>query len=314
MTKLIVTGATGVIGHAVLESCLLRRQEVYVIVNPKSLRKKNLPHDPLIHILEFDLSELKFAADVIPHTCDVFYHLGWSGSAAAYRNNVYMQTANIQYTLEAVKLAQVCGCHTFIGAGSQAEYGRAEGALNEETPVFPEVGYGVAKLCAGQMSRLLAHQLGMKHIWARILSVYGPYDGENTLIMYLLRTLLHRQKPACTKGEQIWDYVYAKDVANILTALGEEKSVDGKIYCIGSGQAKPLKDYMKTIRDLIDPSLPLGLGEIPYSERQVQYLLADTTAIKNDLGYTMQYSFQEGMKETLNWYKEKLQNRNRHDR
>lgn len=40
MTKLIVTGATGVIGHAVLESCLLRRQEVYVIVNPKSLRKK----------------------------------------------------------------------------------------------------------------------------------------------------------------------------------------------------------------------------------------------------------------------------------
>lgn len=93
------------------------------------------------------------------------------------------QLQNIQYTLDAVELASRIGCKKFVGAGSQAEYGRVEGVLSASTPVFPENGYGIAKLCAGQMSRILCEQKQIEHIWTRILSIYGPYDGENTMIM-----------------------------------------------------------------------------------------------------------------------------------
>lgn len=70
----------------------------------------------------------------------------------------------------------------FVGAGSQAEYGRVNHALTPDTPCFPENGYGMAKLCAGQMSRVECEKLGLVHIWPRILSVYGPYDGKNAMI------------------------------------------------------------------------------------------------------------------------------------
>ena len=72
--------------------------------------------------------------------------------------------------------------------------------MSASTPVFPENGYGIAKLCAGQMSRILCEQKQIEHIWTRILSIYGPYDGENTMIMSSIGKLLRGEKPALTKA------------------------------------------------------------------------------------------------------------------
>ena len=113
-------------------------------------------------------------------------------------------------------------CKTFIGAGSQAEYGRYEGKLDADVPTFPENGYGMAKLCAGQMTRVQCEKYGISHIWTRILSVYGPYDGMNTMVMSLISHLLERKAFPCTKGEQVWDYLYSKNAAKMMYLLGEK--------------------------------------------------------------------------------------------
>ena len=108
---------------------------------------------------------------------DVFYHFAWGGTTGDGRNDCEIQEKNIRYALDAAALAKRFGCSAFVGAGSQAEYGRVEGNLNSQTPAFPENGYGMAKLCAGQMTRLYCRQAGMRHVWTRILSIYGPGDG-----------------------------------------------------------------------------------------------------------------------------------------
>ena len=113
--------------------------------------------------------------------------------------------------------------------------------MRPDTPAFPENGYGMAKLCAGQMSRELCAKLGIRHIWARILSVYGPCDGAKTMVMSSIRQLLAGESPAFTKGEQQWDYLYAKDAGRALYLLGE-KGRAGSIYCLGSGQKRPLRE------------------------------------------------------------------------
>ena len=128
--------------------------------------------------------------------------------------------------MDAVELAHICGCNTFIGAGSQAEYGSFKGKLRPDTPTFPENGYGMAKLCAGEMTRVQAHKHKMKHIWTRILSVYGPYDEIKTMVMSTIAVLIREEKSSFTKGEQRWDYLYSKDAGAIMFALGSEKSVD----------------------------------------------------------------------------------------
>jgi len=304
MKKVIITGPTGAIGHALIDECIDNDVEIFAVCRHNSRRSSFLPQNKLVHLVEVELADLQSAKKLIPHDCDALYHLAWAGTFGAdARNNMPEQIKNIQYTLDAVKLASMCGCKTFIGAGSQAEYGRVEGKLSDKTSTFPDNGYGMAKLCAGQMSRIVAHKLDIKHMWTRILSVYGPYDGDYTMVMSTIHKLLEGEKPSFTKGEQMWDYIYTKDIGGIMFALGGEKSIDGKIYCIGSGTVRPLYKYIEDIRDAIDPKLQLGLGEIPYAPKQVMYLCADNTAIKNELGYTYRYDFITGIRETIEWVK-----------
>lgn len=304
MKKVVISGPTGAIGHALIQECLDHGDEVYAICHPGSKRVSTLPQNEHVHICFADLSNLLALKDELPHNCDVFYHYAWAGTFGDARNDMYLQHKNIGYALDAVKLAHECGCQIFIGAGSQAEYGRFEGKLRPDTPAFPENGYGMAKLCAGEMTRYLAQSLGMKHIWPRILSVYGPYDGMKTMVMSTIVKLLHGEKPAFTAGEQMWDYLYTGDVGGIMYALSSEKSKDGAIYCLGTGIARPLKDYIIAILDHINPELPLGIGEIPYSPKQVMYLCADTRALIDDLGYHFKYSFDDGIAKTIEWVRE----------
>lgn len=300
MENVIITGPTGAIGMALMQLLINRNIRVTAICHRGSKKIDRIPFSKKIKIVECNLDEIKSLENVLEPNYDIFYHLAWDCTTGDSRNDIDAQVKNIQYTIDAVEVAAKLGCRKFIGAGSQAEYGRYEGMLNADVPTFPENGYGSAKLCAGQMSRIRCRQLGMEHIWTRILSVYGPYDGEKTMVMSLIRQLLNGQRPKCTKGEQIWDYIYSKDAANALYLLAE-RGIDGKIYCIGSGKGIPLAEYMRMIRDSINPKLEIGIGDIPYGNKQVMYLWADISELKHDVGFEPVYSFEKGIKETIEW-------------
>lgn len=294
MKKILITGPTGAIGHALIEKCLDEGCEVFAICRPKSARIKSLPQHARLHVLEYDLSELKKAKEKLPSDCDVLYHFGWAATFGDARNDMPTQIKNIQYTIDAVHLAHTCGCSTFIGAGSQAEYGRVEGKLSAETPAFPENGYGMAKLCAGQMSRVEAQKLGIKHIWTRILSVYGPYDGKQTLISSAIRSMLAGEKLSMTLGEQMWDYLYSSDAADALYAMAE-MGKDGSVYVLGSGKVMPLRKYVEKIRDIINPDLEIGFGDRPYSKNQVMHLEADINELNIDTGWEPKIDLKKGI-------------------
>ena len=304
MKRVVITGPTGAIGIALISECMKQGIEVYALCRKGSERIGRIPKSELVHIVECDLAQMKNLSTEKIKKCDVFYHLGWAATIGDGRNDMPLQLQNVQYTLDAVKLAERLGCEAFVGAGSQAEYGRFEGKLNASVPAFPENGYGMAKLCAGQMSRVECQKRNIRHIWTRILSVYGPYDGEFTMITSTIRKLLNGEVPALTKGEQQWDYLYSGDAARALLLLGE-KGVDGKIYCLGSGKAQPLLHYMETIRDAINTDAKLGVGEIPYGPKQVMYLCADIEDLRRDTGFEPQIDFAEGIKRTIDWIKEK---------
>lgn len=304
MKRIIITGPTGAVGHALIEKCLSKGDIVYAVCHKHSKRTGTLPKSPHIKIVECDLQEISGLTELIPETCDIFYHLAWEGTTGSGRNDVRLQLDNIRYSLDAVRTAAALGCSTFIGAGSQAEYGRVEGALKGDTPAFPETGYGIAKLSAGQLTRLLCNQLSLRHIWVRILSVYGPYDGDASMISSTIHQLLNRETPAFTKGEQLWDYLYSADAANALYLLADSGK-DGRVYPLGSGTARPLKDYIISLRDQIDPDLELGLGKISYAQNQVMHLCADITDLKQDTGFKPNYTFEEGIRATIEWHRKR---------
>lgn len=303
MKKAIITGATGAIGSALVRELISRNIEVLVLCRADSNRIDRIPEHPLVRKIFCDLRNLDQVENTTGYTYDVFYHFAWRGTIGPERNDMYLQNENVKNSLDAVRLAQRFGCHTFIGAGSQAEYGRVEGLLGSNTPTNPETGYGIAKLCSGQMTRELAHSLGIRHIWTRILSVYGPYDGERTMVMSVINSLCHHTVPKCTKGEQEWDYLYSKDAARAFRMLGEN-GVDGKTYVLGSGSIQPLAEYIKAICSAAAPDIEADFGAIPYAQKQVMYLGANISELQEDTGFTPAYSFEEGIRETVQWYKE----------
>lgn len=300
--KAVITGATGAIGTALIQELLDNNAEVLVICRRNSIRRKAITQHERVKVIEADLEELAcLQVNVFQTPYDVFYHLAWAGTVGNSRNDIYMQNENIRYTLDAVRLAKKIGCRTFVGIGSQAEYGRYEGILSERTPTFPENGYGIAKLCAGQMVRELAHQLNMKYIWTRVFSVYGPHDGMQSMVMSGIMKMLQGVHTSYTAGEQMWDYLYSRDAARALNLLAQ-KGCEG-VYCLASGISRPLKEYIYCIRNCIDEKIELGIGELPYSEKQVMNLQADISKLKQETGFEPMYSFGKGVKETVEWCK-----------
>lgn len=307
MRRAIITGPTGAIGIALIEELVKNNVEVTAVCHCNSNRIKHIPKSPLVHVIECNLDQILTLKDKLSSAYDIFYHLAWAAPFGKDRNDLNLQLKNVQATLNAVDLADSLMCSTFIGAGTQCEYGRTNENLSPNTITKPENGYGAAKLCAGHLSRIRCQQLGIKHIWTRILSIYGPYDGRYTMIMSIIETLLNGKIPSCTKGEQLWDYLYSKDAGRALYLLGRYGQNE-KTYCIGSGNAVPLSDYITKVRDIINPHLPIGFGEIPYSEKQVMHLCADISDLINDTGFTPEYSFEEGISHTIKWMKDELRN------
>lgn len=300
--RAIITGGTGAIGMALIEELVNQGVEVLVFCRKNSERNDRIPRHPMVSILYCDLSQLGEVQNTTGKQYDVFYHFAWQGTTGESRNQMMLQNQNVKYALEAVKAAKRFGCHIFIGAGSQAEYGRVEGKLKADTAVFPENGYGMAKLCAGQMTRVLAEQLGIEHIWVRILSVYGPYDAKNSMVMSTIHKLLRGEVPQFTKGEQLWDYLYSKDAAVAFWLLAE-RGIDQKVYVLGSGQVSRLSEYIGSIRDVVRPGAPLAIGVLPYGKKQVMYLCADSEELKKDVGFVPEVGFSQGIQKVVEWYK-----------
>ena len=299
----VITGASSMIGINLVHTLLKKGLTVTAVIRRQSERRRFLPEEgPQPEGGRFFLKELD-AGEICrlePVPCDAFFHLVWGGSRGALRNDEEGQRKNVRYTLEAVQKAKALGAKVFSGAGSQAEYGFFEGKLKADTPLAPNTAYGKAKKEAEEESRALADSLGLDHVWPRILSVYGPYDQSVNMMAQTIDAFLYDRPISFTKGEQIWDYLYAGDCAEALYALSA-RGVDGRAYPLGKGEAVPLKEYILKVRDLAAPERRIVFGERPYNDHQVMYLSADISDLVRDTGWKPETDFETGIRKTIEW-------------
>lgn len=307
MKKVVVTGATGAIGRALIKVCIEAGYEVLTVVHKGSPRAAELESIEHCRVLRLDLNEYDQAMlemdnqKIEKEGYELFFHLAWMAPFGKDRDNPDLQLDNIRAALAAVRFAKALGCSTFIGTGSQAEYGRVEGILSPDTPAFPETGYGITKLCAGQLTHLSCEQLGMRHIWCRVLSVYGPYDRDQTLISYAVIQMMANGETEFSPCDQMWDYIYSDDAAKAILLIGQ-KGESGKVYMIGSGEVHPLREYIQKIAEITGYTKEIGFGKRSYNDKQVMYLQADTNRLR-EVGFTTSVSFAEGISRIKEWRK-----------
>ena len=300
--RVFLTGATGFVGSFVLRNLLRSGEhEVAILLRSPDTASRIKDLIPKTRLIQGDLSDQSvFEALVKNFQPDSFVHLAWSGVMGCDRNKPD-QWRNIPQTLELVEMASRVGAKHWIGLGSQAEYGPCQDKIDETEKTRPSTLYGVSKLAACTLSERLCQELGIRYAWLRLFSSYGPADNSDWLIPYLVRSLLARQKPSLTNAEQLWDYIYIEDVALAVRAVLDSHEAKG-VFNLGSGRALRLRVIIEKIRDIIDPDLPLGFGEVPYRSDQVMHLEADITRLKNVTGWSPQFDFDTAIGKTVDWY------------
>lgn len=303
MKKAIVTGANGFVGTAVCKELWERGVEVIAVVRHPDEDINSIAVNSGIRIVYSDLSSFGKLADLIPdRDIDVLYHFAWVGSAGKLRGDIDVQMKNVQYTCDTVNACAAMGCKRFVFASSIMEYEIEATMATDVTPGINTL-YCSAKVAADYMARTIAGVLNVDYIRAVISNIYGPGELSPRLVNTSLRKMLNGEHCAFSTGDQMYDFIYITDAAKTFVAIGE-KGKNNRTYYIGSQEPKPLKEFLLTMRNCVDPEIQIGLGEIPFKGVSLTYKEFDINAVKNDTGFVPEVTFKDGINNTIAWLRE----------
>jgi len=301
--RCLVTGASGHLGSYLTRLLLSRGHDVIVFVRTQSDLWRISDVLSQTKLIRGDLSDIdSVRADIMLAAPETVFHLAWYGVTSEYRNDPNQINYNLLGSLRLLQAAQRSGCNCWVGMGSQAEYGPYSVVLREDLPTWPRTAYGVTKLCVGLLSRQLCEMAGVRYIWIRLLASYGPKDDVRHLIPTVIMKLLAGEKPALTLGKQRWDYLYVEDAAEAIYQAALNPQAQG-VFNLGSGEAYTIRSIVERTRDIIDPQLKLGFGEVPYRPDQIMHLQADISKLQSATGWKPKIGIDDGLRRTVEWYR-----------
>lgn len=305
MARLFITGASGFVGSATLRAAILAGHKVVAPVRRASNTWRLKPHEGQYTRIEADLRDSDAIAKALRETMpDAVVHLGWTGVGNSARFDRSQITDNIDAACRLLDAAVAVGCRSFIGLGSQGEYGPLNKRTSEDELPAPTTLYGAAKLATLQLTRQLAAQAGMHFAWLRLFSAFGPEDNENWLIPFLIQEMLAGRRPQTTLGTQCWDWLYIDDVADAILAVVQARA-EG-VLNVGSGRPVTVRHVVETIRDIAAPDMKLVFGEVPFRPDQVMHMEADISRITSITGWRPRISIDEGLERTVAWHRKRM--------
>ena len=303
MKKAIVTGANGFVGSNVCKELLKNGVEVYAIVKDTNENISNIKALENLKIVYCDLNDIAKLFDMISdRDIDVFYHFAWVGSAGPLRCDENIQLQNALWTAQALRTADKMGCKKFVNAGSIAEKEVYTAVYTQEsTPSLPYI-YGAGKLIAHTICKPIANSLNIDLCWAVITNTYGVGELSPRLVNSSIRKIIAGEPLQFTSGTQNYDFIYIDDTAKAFVAIGEYGKAN-KEYTIGSGNARPLKEFLLEMHESIAPQSEIIFGDVPFTGVNMPIEAFDTSDIENDCHFKPTISFAEGTKLTMDWIK-----------
>lgn len=302
MKKVIVTGANGFVGSALVKELVKNDVEILAMDMPGC--NGNLPVCDKVKFLPLALDNISSLKDLInDRDFDCFYHFAWAGSAGAARADTKLQLQNAQWSIDCLRAAKEVGCKKFVTAGSIMEHETMAAAFASGNK--PGLGYiyGSGKLVAHTMAMSVAADIGIDLVWAEITNAYGVGELSPRMVNTTIRKVIKGEEPQFTAGTQNYDFVYIDDVAKAFYLIGKNGKPFNE-YLIGSSNAKPLKEFLLEMKAAIAPDLNFIFGDIPFTGINLPLEKYDCSKTEKDTGFKAQISFGEGCRRTMEWLKQ----------
>lgn len=295
MRSVAITGANSFIGKALCNVFLSRGWEVYAIVRRKSTQ---LPKECIQIVC--CMSDYNSLDKLLPGSFDIGVLLAWAGTRGTDRDNELMQKENYRCSMQCAEALLNAGCKTLVLAGSQAEYGpqTSVGMTSEMTPMRPTTQYGIEKKHLFEDASALCEKHGARLIEARFFSIYGAGDFAGTMIMSSLKKMLCNAPCDFTQSIQMWDFLYVTDAAAMTADLVEKKVTSGA-YNIGSGESRPLRNYIEQMKEITHSTSQLNFGAIPYYKDIVLHVQPNMEKTFAAIGKRKLTPFEKGIQKIL---------------
>lgn len=300
MRKVLVTGAGGFIGRYAIEPLNERGFEVHAVTSRTSPPVSSNCRWHTANLLD-PLQVENLVQTVKPSH---LLHFAWYAIPGKYwtseENFLWVQSS-----LELLRRFRECGGQRVVMAGTCAEYDWNYGYCSEfVTPRNPVSSYGICKNALQEMLRVYSEITKINSAWGRIFFLFGSGEQPSRLVPSVVRSLLNGKPTLCSHGNQIRDFLYVRDVADAFVALLESE-VTGSVN-IASGQPITIKEIVYKVTNKIGETDLIQFGTIPTPKEEPHLLVADISRLCNEVGWSPKYGLNQGIQETINWWKNRL--------
>jgi nucleoside-diphosphate-sugar epimerase len=311
MAVYIITGGGGFIGSHIVEELLRQGETVKVIDNFSTGKRNNVePFKGRAEIIEADISESRDLVQFVKGADYVIHQAAIPSVPKSMIDPVKSHQANVNGTLQLLVACRDAGVRRVVYASSSSLYGDSPTLPKHEgmmpNPLSP---YGAQKLFAEMYCQVFTKAYKLETVSLRYFNVFGPrqdaasqYSG--VLALFIPSVLQGRRPTIYGDGLQSRDFTYVKNVvaANLLAC--KAPGVGGQVFNVACGDRITVNSMLQEINEIAGTDIaPIyadsRAGDIKHSQ-------ADITRAKEHLGYEPAVSFKEGLRHTIDWYRENL--------
>ncbi len=313
--KYLVTGGAGFIGSTLVRTVLdrIKGTDASVVIVDNLLTGHEANIREVRTQVDWHQIDIRDAAamDSVMQGVDTVFHLAAIPSVPrSIADPIASHTVNADGTFNVLNAARMAGVRRLVYAASSSAYGDTLVLPKAESmQPLPRSPYAVQKLLGEHYASAFHICYGLETVALRFFNVYGPrqdpsspYSGVLSLFM---RHLLAGTSPTIFgDGEQSRDFTYVQDVADLCWKASLAPKAAGCMYNAGNGGCHTLNNVWKVLQQMEGVQLPAVYG--PPRAGDVRESMADTAAAKRDLGHAPKVSIEEGLKQTLEWYRQSL--------
>ncbi len=306
--KFVVTGGAGFIGSTLVRT-LLPLGSVSVIDNLLTGHESNL--EEVRGEIEFHNADIRDGNAIKPLMAgaDTVFHLAAIPSVPRSIDDPELShQVNIDGTFKVFHVASQAGVRRVVYAASSSAYGDTPTLPKTESMMpTPKSPYAAQKLMGEYYASVFHSCFGLETVSLRFFNVYGPRQDPSSpysgVLSIFMKHLLGRTTPEIFgDGEQTRDFTYVEDVAELCRKASQAPGVAGKLYNAGNGGRYSLNFIWELLQKIEGVSIPPAYG--PRRVGDVRDSMADTTLAKTALGHAPRFSIEEGLRRTLEWYRQ----------
>lgn len=297
MKRVIVIGAGGFIGKALIEKLASCGYEVYAVLRDVS-KLARLDQDK-IHPIKADYSTYSFLSKQIPHGVESLIYLAWQGVSGEESLNTQIQEQNIHAAVVAMHQANLLDVKKFLFAGSSYQYRMQEYTVEGASYLGKINLYGSAKQACVTFLNAMAHSYGVLFNSFLFTNVFGVGDFSRRTTNTFLTRLMKGEALDLIEGNHFHDWTYIDDaVRGIISVL--EQGHPYKEYYIGNRNLETFKSIVTRTRNVVCPKAELRFGKF-IDNSFIDYTKIDLDALYYDTGFECKADFEESIRKTALW-------------